>query len=377
MPLNILDLIGDLANGAYGQPQANPNVGQSVDGQVVPPWKTPGFFSRAFSPLAQQAIQANMAYMQNPALYQQQTQELTGRAGTFDKEPVGIKQGLAGMGDWNAGNVSEEQQRQADTSQNVFGKRATAEGNVAGMQSTQNDPTLYPNVLKNLQFQTGPLTAQQDISELYKAKHPFIGAGSPYDIEVDPSGQYLGYNPLSPTAPYMGHFQMGNTQTKGGTNINYPIKLGGPNDQGGTTSSVPVSANSPAPYRGVQPEDTRSLLGQLGHAVTSPISSGLSYAKNALGGVGSIPTALLGSPAATAPTEQEVDAARNQILSQGKRLHMVGGYEVDKDGNVYKDGKFIPDEAIKGLPIEKMRNAIMSFHKAGKEHLASTALHNQ
>jgi hypothetical protein len=388
MPLNVLDLIGDLANGAYGAPRANPNVGQTVNGQVIPPWQTPGFFARAFSPLAQQALQSNMAYLQNPALYQQQTQEQAGRAGTYANEPDYVKQGLSGMGDWNAGNVSEEQQRQADTGAGVFGKKATAAANLAGMTATQNSPNLYGGILHNLLYQNSILQPDIDAQQDLLARNFGLGTGSLLVLQKNGSNWTPAGNPIN----IMGRTIGGATGPTGKvTNLPPLFQSGTLDDSYGSPTqyanppanqSTPLSASQvtvpTVPYHPVQPEDTRNLLSQGWHNLLSGLGTAGRYAVHNPADVAkTYATALLGSPAATAPTEEQVDAARNQLLSQGKRLHIGDGYEVDKDGNVYKNGVFVPEEQLKGTAVEKMRNSIMSFHKAAREHISSKNLHNQ
>lgn len=386
MPLNILDLLGSIANGSVN-PSLNTNVTQNAQGQltnpqgqVVGPWQRPGLFARMFSPLAQNIQQANMAYEENPLQYSQLTKELLGRGAAYQNTfpTQGAGNSAVGLGDPSAYRAALG--TQAEQGNNVFQTQAANEAAQAQKDAATAPSGANPYIAQGATAQARDIIPSEQRGELLKNNILGLESGGPFTLQWNANlGRFTKQsNPMSILGGGMiGSSSLGQVQRNPSFDPNSPDSSGG-----GAQFTAPQVQSSVPTYTPVQPEQTRSLLGQIGAGGRGLLSSGYNnlvkpFSTPAQNGVNAM-TALTGAQGAIAPTEQDVDAARNQLLSNGKRVSIIGGYEMDKDGNIYHNGKFVNEQQLEGTPMASIRQKLLGIHKDLKAHIANSNLpHNQ
>jgi len=330
--LNINELLGSIANATYN-PQLNPDA-THVDGQgnvvnssgkPVSLYAEPNWFQRGFSPQAGETVAENRAIMGASRLGQQKTGIDTTRAGTIFGNPNPLAMASAGL--TQPENTYQEQLREARTAAGLPTQQATTESNILGKQAAENNPLANSGIAAGAVDTANRVLPAERNLDVFQSTYPgWNGQGlNMFDIG------YGGKATVKPnfTSPLRALMQNGNMS--GGSKITAPSGI----DYSGGGLSFAPAGSSLIGSSGVQPWQDNS------QSTTQP------------------------------PLTSNITTSPNTTLRPVAGLPK--GYEFDDEGNLYHNKQLVPEDQIKGTPLEGMLNANKSIQK----HLESLRnIHN-
>jgi hypothetical protein len=338
MPLsNFLQDVG----GASYNPQVNAYgvnaQGVPVDKNGVPTslYTKPSWFER-LSPDVRAFQDQNAQYSANPMIAQQaliaqeqqakglpvaQSQGAINAAQLVGSQSPGTVGMMSGLGTFNPSSVDAYNSLLARNNSGFYPAQAGAETAQAGTVAAQNPSGAYSLIGQNVMREQGNVVPSGQMSQEIQNLYPGIGSSA--------------------------------------------LNIGSINPQTGTLSSIPN------PVRSLQGVLLGNALGGLGggNALTTP--SGNTYIRPqqqvSVPPIGQVGYNALNSTSNETP---------NTLPASGniRPLSGLAGYQIDDDGNVFHNGTYVPEEQIKGTPLEKVVNHQLGLEKEVKNFHSTKAL---
>jgi hypothetical protein len=306
--MSLSNFLSDIA-GSFYQPKLNAvginAKGQPIDaqGNVTSLYSQPNWFER-LSPDVRSMAATNAQISGAPLLNQQQAEENISRAQLYGQQPRGIAGMLFSQGTLDPNAAKSASQLFADTDAGLYPAQANAERNVALATSAQNPVEANPDIAQAAEYAAKYGLPAENTSKIFNLLHPGAEQGGLNMFSLNPQTGVTGVvrNPIS-----LYGSMMGGNAIQGPSGAMYP-------------SAPPGTINVPGTDTGYNTPGYRALSG--GGQQTQPQTAGATRP-------------LYGAP---------------------------NGYRLDNDDNLYYNGVYVPEENIKGTPIDKLIS-----HQTGAE----------